>query len=115
MKVLQGFHETKYVEALAPYGLLWTIATERVEMTSLAIAAYTLVEFGIQIYDLIRLRKHRDPEAKALRLVSLCGILVSFALTQTAIMSFSEQAEHNFSDGLAGVVGGIGGINRTIS
>ena len=54
----------------------------------------------------IKLRKHRDLEAKALRLVSLCGILVSFVLTQTAIMSFSEQAEHNFSDGLAGVVFG---------
>ena len=34
LEVLQGFHETKYVEAfakaLAPYGLLWTTATERV-------------------------------------------------------------------------------------
>lgn len=76
------------------------------EVMALAIAAYTFVEFGIQIYDLIKLRKHRDLEAKALRLVSLCGILVSFVLTQTAIMSFSEQAEHNFSDGLAGVAFG---------
>lgn len=75
---------------------------------ALAIAAYTFVEFGIQIYDLIKLRKQKDLEAKALRLISLCGILVSFVLTQTAIMSFSEQTEHNFSDGLAGVV--FGGI-----
>ena len=60
------------------------------EVMALAIAAYTFVEFGIQIHEL----------------VSLCGILVSFVLTQTAIMSFSEQAEHNFSDGLAGVVFG---------
>lgn len=34
LEVLQGFHETKYVEAfvkaLDPYGLLWTTATERV-------------------------------------------------------------------------------------
>lgn len=73
---------------------------------ALAIAAYTFVEFGIQIYDLIKLRKQHDLEAKALRLVSLCGILVSFVLTQTAIMSFSAQGEHNFSDGLAGVVFG---------
>lgn len=76
------------------------------EVMALAIAAYTFVEFGIQIHDLIKLRKQHDLEAKALRLVSLCGILVSFVLTQTAIMSFSEQAEHNFSDGLAGVVFG---------
>lgn len=76
------------------------------EVMALAIAAYTFVEFGIQIYDLIKLRKKRDLEAEALRLVSLCGILVSFVLTQTAIMSFSEPGEHNFSDGLAGVVFG---------
>ena len=76
------------------------------EVMALAIAAYTFVEFGIQIHDLIKLRKQHDLEAEALRLVSLCGILVSFVLTQTAIMSFSEQAEHNFSDGLAGVVFG---------
>lgn len=76
------------------------------EVMALAIAAYTFVEFGIQIYDLIKLRKKRDLEAEALRLVSLCGILVSFVLTQTAIMSFSETGEHNFSDGLAGIVFG---------
>lgn len=76
------------------------------EVMALAIAAYTFVEFGIQIYDLIKLRKKRDLEAEALRLVCLCGILVSFVLTQTAIMSFSEPGEHNFSDGLAGIVFG---------
>lgn len=73
---------------------------------ALAIAAYTFVEFGIQIHELVKLRKQHDLEAEALRLVSLCGILVSFVLTQTAIMSFSEPGEHNFSDGLAGVVFG---------
>lgn len=73
---------------------------------ALAIAAYTFFEFGLQIWDLLKLRKQHDLEAKALRLVSLCGILVSFVLTQTAIMSFSAQGEHNFSDGLAGVVFG---------
>lgn len=76
------------------------------EVMALAIAAYTFVEFGIQISELLKLRKIHDLEAEALRLVSLSGILISFVLTQTAIMSFSEQAEHNFSDGLAGVVFG---------
>lgn len=86
------------------------------EVMALAIAAYTFVEFGIQIYDLIKLRKKRDLEAETLRLVSLCGILVSFVLTQTAIMSFSEPGEHNFSDGLAGVVfGGLVVIVGVIS
>ncbi len=73
---------------------------------ALAIAAYTFVEFGIQIYELLKLRKQHDLEAEALRLISFCGILVSFVLTQTAIMSFSEPGEHNFTDGLAGVAFG---------
>ncbi len=73
---------------------------------ALAIAVYTFVEFGIQIYELLKLRKQHDLEAKALRIISFCGILVSFVLTQTAIMSFSELGEHNVSDGLAGVIFG---------
>lgn len=73
---------------------------------ALMIACYTFVEFGIQIRELIKLRKEQNLEAEALRLISFSGILVSFVLTQTAIMSFSESGEHNFSDGLAGVVFG---------
>lgn len=73
---------------------------------AIAIACYTFVEFGIQIRELIKLRKEQNLEAEALRLISFSGILVSFVLTQTALMSFSEPGEHNFSDGLAGVVFG---------
>lgn len=73
---------------------------------ALAIACYTFVDFGIQISELIKLRKRQNLEAEALRLVSFSGILVSFVLTQTAIMSFSEPGEHNFSDGLSGLVFG---------
>lgn len=73
---------------------------------AIAIACYTFVEFGIQIRELIKLRREQNLEAEALRLISFSGILVSFVLTQTALMSFSEPGEHNFSDGLAGVVFG---------
>lgn len=73
---------------------------------ALAIACYTFVDFGIQISELIKLRKRQNLEAEALRMVSFSGILVSFVLTQTAIMSFSEPGEHNFSDGLSGLVFG---------
>lgn len=73
---------------------------------AIAIACYTFVEFGIQIRELIKLRMEQNLEAEALRLISFSGILVSFVLTQTALMSFSEPGEHNFSDGLAGVVFG---------
>lgn len=73
---------------------------------AIAIACYTFVEFVIQIRELIKLRKEQNLEAEALRLISFSGILVSFVLTQTALMSFSEPGEHNFSDGLAGVIFG---------
>lgn len=81
-------------------------ASQYSEVMALAIATYTFVEFGIQISELLKLRKHCDLEAEALRLVSFSGICISFVLTQTAIMSFSESVEHAFSDGLAGVVFG---------
>lgn len=73
---------------------------------ALIIALYTFVEFGIQIVDLRKLRKQHDIEAEALRLIGLSSILISFVLTQTAIMSISESSDHTFSDGLSGVVFG---------
>ena len=73
---------------------------------ALAIACYTFADFTIQIMELIRLRKAGSLEAEALRVVSLCSILVCFVLTQTAIMSFSSGGAHHISDGLGGVVFG---------
>ena len=55
---------------------------------ALAIACYTFVDFTIQIAAIIRLRHDGSLEAEALRVVSLCSILVCFVLTQTAIMSW---------------------------
>lgn len=81
-------------------------ASQYGQIMGIAIACYTFVEFGIQIRELLKLRKDHDMEAEALRLTSLSTILISFVLTQTALMSFSEPGEHNFSDGLAGVVFG---------
>ncbi len=73
------------------------------QIMAIAIAFYTFLEFGVQVADLIRLRKKHDLEAEALRLISFCSILVSFVLTQSALMSSSSQGEHAFTDGLAGV------------
>lgn len=73
---------------------------------ALAIACYTFVDFTIQIAAIIRLRHDGSLEAEALRVVSLCSILVCFVLTQTAIMSFSTIGEHHISDGIGGVVFG---------
>ena len=73
---------------------------------ALAIACYTFVDFTIQIVEIIRLRHDGSLEAEALRVVSLCSILVCFVLTQTAIMSFSTDGDHHISDGIGGVVFG---------
>lgn len=73
---------------------------------ALIIALYTFVEFGVQIREIVKLRKLHDLEAEALRLISFSSILVSFVLTQTAIMSFSEPGDHAWSDGLSGVLFG---------
>lgn len=73
---------------------------------ALAIACYTFVDFTIQVVEMIRLRKDGSLEAEALRVVSLCSILICFVLTQTAIMSFSAGGNHHISDGLGGVVFG---------
>ncbi len=73
---------------------------------ALAIACYTFVDFTIQIVEIIRLRHDGSLEAEALRVVSLCSILVCFVLTQTAIMSFSADGDHHISDGIGGVVFG---------
>lgn len=70
---------------------------------SLAIAAYTFVEFGIVIRDIFRLRKSHALEAKALRAISLAATLLCFVITQTAIMSFSEASDATFSNALSGI------------
>lgn len=81
-------------------------ASQYGQIMGIAIACYTFVEFGIQIRELLKLRKNHDMESESLRLTSFSTILISFVLTQTALMSFSEPGEHNFSNGLAGVIFG---------
>ena len=73
---------------------------------ALAIACYTFFDFSMQIMDIARLRKKNSLDAEALRIVSLCSILVCFVLTQIAIMSFSSENDHHISDGIGGVVFG---------
>ncbi len=73
------------------------------QIMGIAIAFYTFLEFGLQIADLIRLRKQHNLEAEAMRLISFCSILVSFVLTQSALMSSSSPGNHAITDGMAGV------------
>ena len=73
---------------------------------ALVIALYTFVEFGINLRDLLRLRKSKALEAKALRAISFSSTLICFVLTQTAILSFASEGDNRFANALAGVVFG---------
>jgi len=75
---------------------------------ALVIALYTFIEFGINVREVIRLRKSRALEAKALRMLSFSSTLLCFVLTQTAIMSFAHEGDTNFFNALSGVVFGGG-------
>lgn len=73
---------------------------------ALAIALYTFVEFGIDIREMIRLRKSHALEAKALRAISLSSTLLCFVLTQTAILSFADAGDHRAANAISGVLFG---------
>lgn len=80
-------------------------------MIALVIALYTLVEFGINIRDAIRLRKLHDLESSALKLINLSSTMICFVLTQTAILSFAEDNDTSVANGLAGIFfGGLAGL-----
>ena len=73
---------------------------------ALVIALYTFVEFWINIRDAIHLHKSNALGAKALRAISFSSTLLSFVLTQTAIMSFATTGDNSFTNALAGCVFG---------
>lgn len=73
---------------------------------ALIIALYTFVEFGINIKEIISLRKTRILKVKALRAISFSETLLCFVLTQTAIMSFASEGDNSFANALSGVVFG---------
>lgn len=78
---------------------------------ALLIACYTFVEFGINIKEILRLRKSEALEAKALRAIGFAGTLLCFVLTQAAIMSFASEGEHHLSNALSGIIfGSFAGI-----
>ena len=78
---------------------------------ALLIAAYTFLEFGINIRDAIRLRMLHDLESAALKFISLTSTMICFVLTQTAILSFADERDTSAANGLAGILfGGIAGL-----
>ena len=74
--------------------------------TALVIALYTFAEFGINVREIIRLRKSPSMEAKALLAISFSSTLLCFVLTQTAILSFADQSDNGLFNALSGVAFG---------
>ncbi len=88
---------------------LFSIESQEVYPMNLAllIALYTFVEFYLDIREIVRLRKKNDLLNEALRYISLSSTWICFALTQTAIMSFSGPADPAFSNALSGLFFGF--------
>lgn len=70
---------------------------------AIMIAAVTFFEIGFSVYGIIRATKKKDIILQAIKQLNLCSALIGLVLTQTAILSFTEnknQSEVNFISAL---------------
>jgi divalent metal cation (Fe/Co/Zn/Cd) transporter len=78
---------------------------------ALAIAAITFSEIGAAIYGIVIARHYKAHAISAMKLTSLSSALISMALTQTAILSFTEKIDVSYYNGLSGVIcGGVAAL-----
>jgi alcohol dehydrogenase class IV/divalent metal cation (Fe/Co/Zn/Cd) transporter len=75
---------------------------------SLIIATITFAEIGSSVYGIAVTGNGYSPVLVALKLTSLASALISLALTQTAILSFTADGDMSFYNGLSGMVFGGG-------
>lgn len=70
---------------------------------AIIIAAVTFFEIGFSLYGIIRATKNKDIILQAVKQLNLCSALIGLVLTQTAILSFTEnknQSTANFISAL---------------
>lgn len=68
-----------------------------------SIAAFTFLEFGLNIKDLVKYKNTFNPTTKAIKMVSFCSTLTCFVLTQIALTSFNSSTA-GFWNGILGIV-----------
>jgi len=79
------------------------------EYVALAIATVTFVEIGVNARGVVRERRNHRLFMQALRMVNLASSLISLTLTQSALLSLSEQTEgidRNLANGFMGCLMG---------
>ncbi len=70
------------------------------------IAIYTFIEFSLNIRNYIKIWNNHDLESEAIRHIRLSATLISFVMTQVAILSFAAEDFPLASSGLSGIIFG---------
>jgi len=73
---------------------------------AITIAAVTFTEIGLAVRGIVTTRRNREPVMEAISLTNLATSLISLVLTQTALMSLSQNEDIAFACGLTGVIFG---------
>lgn len=65
------------------------------EYIALAIATVTFTEIGLNLRGVLLFRKSATPLLHAIKTINLASSLISLVLTQSAILSFAEEGQHD--------------------
>ena len=65
------------------------------EYIALAIATFTFTEIGLNIRGVIINRKNKTPLLHAIKTINLAASLISLVLTQSAILTFADDGNHD--------------------
>lgn len=80
-------------------------------IVGLAIATFTFTELAFAIVGAIKTRKINKPIMEAIKLTNFASALISLALTQTAILSFTSNVDMSFYNGIGSLVfGSLAGL-----
>ncbi|MNV86003.1 hypothetical protein D3C71_1799990 [compost metagenome] len=76
------------------------------QYTALLIATVTFTELLVSLFGSMAARRNGEPVVEAIRLTNLASSFISLVLTQTAILSFAQERDVTFYNGLSGVIFG---------
>lgn len=94
---------------------LWTIWHPKMvyygEIIAITIAAITFTEIGINLQGVLKYRKAKLPVIHAIKTINLGTSLISLVLTQAAILSFADENQNPFVNGILGsLMGGVAAL-----
>ncbi len=94
---------------------LWTIWHPKMvyygEIIAITIATITFTEIGINLQGVLKYRKAKLPVIHAIKTINLGTSLISLVLTQAAILSFADENQNPFVNGILGsLMGGVAAL-----